>query len=61
MAIKVSGIYSHDETVNRHAKRGWQCPECYGIQVNVIEDRYSGQRSMDRFSCQECGNQWGRN
>ena len=57
--FKVSGIYSNQEITERHAMRGWQCPECLGIKVNRYESRF-GDTSEDRFDCQECGSEWGR-
>lgn len=41
------------------AKLGWQCPECSSVNVTRQESKYGGV-SEDRFSCQECGCQWGR-
>jgi len=58
MAITISIPSFHDD-VERHAAKGWQCPECYGVQVNRQESRFGGPRE-DRFTCQECGAQWGR-
>lgn len=58
MTIKVR-IPSMQETIEAHAQRGWQCPECYGIQVDRFESRFGGP-SEDRFECRECGATWHR-
>ena len=58
MAIKVVGL-SSKEVIERHAMAGWQCPECYGVQVNRFESRFGGP-SEDSFECNECGCTWGR-
>lgn len=44
---------------NQRDMAGWQCPECYGIQVDRQESRFGGA-SKDRFICNECGCQRGR-
>jgi transposase len=45
--------------IRHRASLGWQCPECFGVQVECQENRFTGRRSDDRFTCQECGCQWG--
>lgn len=60
MTIKVSGILSHNETVDRHAQLGWQCPECYGIQINNKYNRFHSATTPVGFECQECGNYWSK-
>ena len=49
---------SADEIAQAHAKLGWQCPECYGVQIDCFEDRFRLQ--SDRFECRECGCTWHR-
>lgn len=45
---------SFDAAVDRRAKAGWQCPECYGVQVNQFE-----HVSLEkRFECNDCGATW---
>lgn len=51
MTIKVA-IETRHELINRHAREGWQCPECYGERVIP--------QQADRFNCHECGAQWDR-
>ena len=58
MTIKVSGLEPED-TLHRHANLGWQCPECYGVQVAPRMSRFQAQPIG--FSCNECGCQWDRN
>jgi hypothetical protein len=58
MSIKISGILSPHELVDHHAQLGWQCPECFGIQVKTYKDRFALE--SDRFECQECGATWHR-
>ena len=58
MKINIIGLSSR-EVIERPAMAGWQCPECYGIQVNRFESRFGGS-SEDRFECNECGNTWHR-
>jgi len=47
MAIKVA-IPSAQETIEKHAKLGWRCPECYGGQVDRRPNRFGGT-SEDRL------------
>lgn len=35
---------------------GWQCPECYGIRINVRQPRFDP--SPIGWLCEECGCQW---
>ena len=56
MTTKIEGFYSREII---HAMAGWQCPECYGVQVNRFESRFAGP-SEDRFECNECGCTWHR-
>lgn len=44
---------------NQRDMTGWQCPECYGIQINHFESRFGGLLE-DRFECNECGCTWHR-
>jgi hypothetical protein len=57
MSIKVVGL-NFDEVVNRHAKLGWQCPECYGIQIETRRVRHSDH--VIGFQCNECGCNWSK-
>ena len=57
MSITVR-IRSLQETVEHHASMDWQCPECFGVQVECFEDRFHIQ--PDRFECRECGCTWHR-
>ncbi len=60
VSIRVSGLYENaDQVARAHAQRGWQCQECYGVQVDRFEDRFGGV-SNDRFECRECGCTWHR-
>ncbi len=52
-------ILSADETINHHAMLGWQCPECYGVQVQQEQSRF--EANTHRFVCNECGCQWSNN
>jgi hypothetical protein len=56
--IKIS-IPSSRETIEIHVQRGWQCAECYGIQIDKFKNRFGGV-SEDRFECRECGATWHR-
>lgn len=58
MAIKIS-IPSFRDDMRRLAAVGDQCPNCYGVQVERQESRFGGA-SEDRFTCKECGEEWGR-
>ena len=61
MAVKISGIYINQEITDIYAELGWQCPECYGVQVKTYQKHHKfGGTSEDRFECQECGNIWHR-
>ena len=42
----------------RHANMGWQCPECFGVQVSARQSRFDP--SPTGWLCEECGCQWSR-
>jgi hypothetical protein len=48
-------IESLQDMTDRHVRLGWQCPECYGVQ---IEPRLDCIGRPHGFQCQECGCQW---
>lgn len=56
MTVKIN-IPSATETVHEHARRGWQCPECYGVQITTRKNRFVAR--IDGFQCEECGCNWG--
>ncbi len=56
MAIRII-LPSSEDTVRYHARRGWQCPECFGIQVTIRRNKFVAR--IDGFQCDECGCQWG--
>lgn len=35
---------------------GWQCPECFGVNVDSPVSRWHAQRTQ--YICQDCGCQW---
>lgn len=60
MGIKILGIYETAQDVAvAHSKLGWQCQECFGVQIDCYKDRFGGV-SNDRFECRECGCTWHR-
>lgn len=46
-----------EEAFKYRVKNGWQCPECYGIQINTKRDKNSDR--VNGFECNECGCQFG--
>jgi hypothetical protein len=54
--IKLVG-FSSQEVIARHAELGWQCPECFGIQIEAQTTRFDPQPTG--FLCTECGCQFG--
>ncbi len=46
-----------DRQTALRVKAGWQCPECYSVNVTRHMTRFAAQPIG--FNCQECGCQWG--
>lgn len=59
MVIKIN-IESLSQMDERFINAGWTCPECYGVRVNLIKNKYDQRARYDSFSCDECGARWGR-
>lgn len=40
----------------KRIENGWQCPECYGVNVECRYNRF--QAKPEGFQCNDCGCNW---
>lgn len=47
-----------EQQATARVQDGWQCPECYGVQINTRRVSIGDPRVIG-FECHECGCQFG--